>query len=156
MPAAVFNALAAAVIHTQLADFQEAAYGIPGTDAVGLLVNSITPKPTRTKLSKTSTLGHEGVIDIFKNPQYMLEVDAEDYMKTGKFNGRHPGEAISRADVVFYVADVRHKFPDSGYFVFDSVDPSISPADLHKNKFSLNLKWTPQAAVQVLTEATAV
>ncbi len=155
MPAVAFNALAAVVIHTQLADFDTAAFGIPN-DMVGLLVSSITPKPTRTKVAKTNHLGFEGIIDIFKNPQIMLEVDAEDYMTTGKFNGRHPGEAISRADVGNYVAAVRHQFPDSGYFVFDSVDPSLPAADLHKNKFTLNLKWTPEASVQVLTPATAV
>jgi hypothetical protein len=155
MPAVAFNALAAVVIHTQLADFQPAAFGIPN-DMQGLLINSITPKPTRTKLSKTDHLGFEGIIDIYKNPQYMLEVDAEDYMTTGKFNGRHPGEAISRADVGNYVAATRHQFPDSGYFVFDSVEPGLPAADLHKNKFSLLLKWTPEASVQVLTPVNAV
>src|SRR6188472_2627723 len=98
MPAAAYNALAAVIIHTQLADFQANAFGIPN-DMVGLLVSTITPKPTRTKLQKTNHLGFEGIIDIFKNPQYALEVDAEDYMTDGKFNGRQPGEAISRADV---------------------------------------------------------
>jgi hypothetical protein len=155
MPAAAFNALAAIVIHTQLADFQPEAFGIPN-DMVGLLVNTITPKPTRTKVQKSNHLGFEGIIDIFKNPQFMLEVDAEDYMANGKFNGRHPGEAISRADVGNYVSQVRHKFPDSGYFVFDSIDPGLPAADLHKNKFSLALKWTPEASVQVLTPANAV
>lgn len=155
MPAAAFNALAAVIIHTQLADFQTGAFGIPN-DMVGLLVNSITPKPTRAKTAKANHLGFEGIIDIYKNPQYALEVDAEDYMTDGKFNGRHPGEAISRADVANYVTALRHKFPDTGYFAFDSVDPSAPAADLHKNKFTLGLKWTPEAAVQVLTPATAV
>jgi hypothetical protein len=155
MPAAAFQALAAVVIHTQLPDFDAAAFGIP-EDMVGLLVSNITPKPTRAKVSKANHLGFEGIIDIFKNPQFALEVDAEDYMTTGKFNGRHPGEAISRADVANYVAQVRHKFPDAGYFVFDSVDPGLPAADLHKNKFSLSLKWTPEATVQVLTPANAV
>lgn len=155
MPAAAFNALASVVIHTQLADFEAAAFGIPN-EMVGLLVNSITPKPSRTLVKKTNHLGFEGIIDIFKNPQYMLEVDAEDYMKTGDFNNRQPGEAISRADVGNYVADVRYGFPDSGYFVFESVDSSLPAADLHKNKFSLTLKWTPESTVQVLTPATAV
>lgn len=155
MPAAAFNALAAIVIHTQLADFQPAAFGIPN-DMVGLLVSNITPKPTRTKVLKANHLGFEGVIDIRKNPQFMLEVDAEDYMTDGKFNGRHPGEAISRADVGNYVAAARHKFPDSGYFVFDTVDPAMPAADLHKNKFSLELKWTPEASIQVLGPANAV
>jgi hypothetical protein len=155
MPAAAFNALAAVVIHTQIADFQPAAFGIPN-DMVGLLINTITPKPTRTKVAKANHLGFEGIIDIFKNPQYALEVDAEDYMTNGKFNNRQPGEAISRADVANYVPDVRYGFPDSGYFVFESVDPSLPAADLHKNKFTLMLKWTPEASVQVLTPATAV
>lgn len=155
MPAAAFNALAAVVIHTQLADFDAAAFGIPN-DMVGLLVSNITPKPTRTKTLKANHLGFEGIIDIRKNPQFMLDVDAEDYMTTGKFNGRHPGEAISRADVGNYVTQVRHKFPDSGYFVFDTIDPALPAADLHKNKFTLELKWTPEATVQVLTPATAV
>lgn len=155
MPAIAFNALAAVVIHTQLADFQPDAFGIPA-EMVGLLISSITPKPTRTKVPKSNHLGFEGIIDIFKNPQYQLEVDAEDYMTTGKFNGRHPGEAIARADVGNYVTALRYQFPDSGYFVFDTIDPSAPAADLHKNKFTLTLKWTPEASVQVLTPATAV
>lgn len=155
MPAAAYNALAAIVIHTQLANFDPAAFGVP-EDMVGILINTITPKPTRTKVSKTERMGFEGILDIYKNPQFMLDVDAEDYMTTGKFNGRHPGEAISRADVANYVPVVRHKFPDSGYFVFDSIDPSMPAADLHKNKFTLHLKWTPEATVQVLTPSTAV
>jgi hypothetical protein len=85
----------------QLADFQPAAFGIPN-DMVGLLINTITPKPTRTKVAKANHLGFEGIIDIFKNPQYALEVDAEDYMTNGKLNNRQPGEAISRADVANY------------------------------------------------------
>jgi hypothetical protein len=121
MPAVAFNALAAVVIHTQLADFQPAAFGIPN-DMTGLLINTITPKPTRTKVAKANHLSFEGIIDIYKNPQYMLDVDAEDYMATGKFNGRHPGEPISRADVANYVEATRHQFPDSGHFVFDSVN----------------------------------
>jgi hypothetical protein len=78
-------------------------------------------KPTRTKVAKANHLGFEGIIDIFKIPQYALDVDAEDYMTNGKFNNRQPGETISRADVANYIPDVRCGFPDSGYFVFESV-----------------------------------
>ena len=155
MPATAFNALAAVVIHTQLADFSTDAFGIPN-DMVGLLVSNITPKPTRTTVQKANHLGFEGIIEINKNPQYALEVDAEDYLKTGKFNNKHPGEAISRSDVGNYVTAIRHQFPNSGYFTFGSIDPSAPAADLHKNKFTLMLKWTPEASVQVLTPATAV
>jgi hypothetical protein len=155
MPAVAFNALAAVVIHTQLADFQSAAFGIP-SEMVGLLINTITPKPTRTRLMKSNHYGFEGIIDIFKNPQFELEVDAEDYMINGDFNNKQPGEAISRSDVGNYVVQVRHQFPDSGYFVFATVDPSIPAADLHKNKFTLALKWTPEASVQVFTPSNAV
>jgi hypothetical protein len=155
MPAVAFNALAAVVIHTQLANFEAAAFGIPA-DMTGLLINSITPKPTRTKMDKSNHLGFEGIISIYKNPQYALDVDAEDYMKTGDFNGRHPGEAISRADVGNYISATRYQFPDSGYFVFDTIEPNIPAADLHTNKFTLVLKWTPSSTVQVLTSSTAV
>ena len=55
----------------------------------------------------------------------MLDVGAEDYMTTGKFNGRHPGEAISLADVANYAPVVRHKFPDSGYFVFHIISSAF-------------------------------
>lgn len=155
MPATAFNALAAVVIHTQLADFEAAAFGIPA-EMTGLLVNSIKPKPTRELVRKSNHMGFAGVIDIYKNPQYALDVDAEDYMKSGAFNNRQPGEAISRSTVAVYVADLRHQFPDTGYFVFDTVDSSAPAAELHKNSFSLSLKWTPDSTVQVLTPATAV
>lgn len=155
MPAVAFNALAAVVVHTQLASFSTEAFGIPN-DMVGMLLSSISPKPTRAKVSKTDRLGFEGIIDIYKNPHFQLEVDGEDYLKSGLYAGRHPGEAIARADVANYVPALRHKFPDSGYFAFDSIDVSAPAADLHKNKFTLDLKWTPEATVQVITPATAV
>jgi len=61
MPAAAYNFLAAVIIHTQLANFQPAAFGIRN-DMVGLLINTITPKPTRTKVAKANHLGFEGII----------------------------------------------------------------------------------------------
>jgi len=67
MPAAAYNALAV-IIHTQLANFQPAAFGVPN-DMVGQLISNIMPKPSRTKAAKSNHLGFEGIIDIYKNPQ---------------------------------------------------------------------------------------
>jgi hypothetical protein len=155
MPA-TFNALAAVIAHTQLAGFSTDSFGIPN-DMVGMLLNSVTPKPGRTKKSKADRFGFEGVLEWHINPVYTLEVDGSDYFKTGnKFANKHPGEAISRADVANYVPGLRHGFPDSGYFVFEEVTQAAAAAELHTNKFTLALKWMHDGSVQVLTPSNAV
>lgn len=156
MPTVAYNALAAVTGHTQLADFSPDSFGIPA-EPTGLLLNSITPKPTRSRKTHADRFGFEGVFKYYVNPNFQLEVDGRDYFKTGnKFANQHPGTPISRADVENYVPGIRHGFPDSGYFNFESIDPGVTAAELHTCKFTLELCWMHDGSVQIFTPATAV
>jgi len=150
MPASTFSALSDLLIHSQVAVDSDVGVRF-GMEAQGLLVKSISYKPTRDTTSKKNHRGME-VIHIKTNPKLVLTVDADITLLAGALAGKHPGAPIHKNYILDFYPDIAHGFSAAlGYFIYDDVDTSAPSADLNTGKFSLTWFAPPSGTVQLVS-----
>lgn len=150
MPATPFSALSDYLIHAQVPVDSDVGVRF-GMEAQGLLVKSISYKPSR---DSTSHKNHRGVdvIHLKSNPKLVLTVDADITLLAGALAAKHPGAPIHKNYVLDFYGDIAHAFSSTvGYFIYDDVDTSSPAADLNTGKFSLTWFAPPTGTVQLVS-----
>lgn len=128
---------------------------IHGMENEGLLVKSISYKPTRDKKSKMSHRG-QNVVHIFSNPQLTLSVDADITLLGGALAAKHPGTPIHKDYVRDFYPAVAHGFTDdAGYFIMDGIETSSPQGDLNTGKFDLIWLQPANDTAQLVAAPTA-
>jgi len=153
MPATTFSALSDMLIHSQSSVDSDVGLRY-GMEAQGLLVKSISYKPSRDSTSHKNHRGYE-VIHVKTNPKLVLTVDADITLLAGALAAKHPGAPIHKNYVLDFYPDIAHAFSAAlGYFIYDDVDTSAPAGDLNTGKFSLTWFAPPSNTVQLVSAPT--
>ena len=154
MPATTFSALNALLILAQVPCDSDVGVRF-GMENQGLLVKSISYKPTRDKKTKKNHRDYE-VIHVMTNPKLVLTVDADISLMAGALAAKHPGEPIHKNYVLDFYTEIAHRFPTApGYFIYDDVDTGSPAGDLNTGKFSLTWFAPPTNTSQLVAAPVA-
>lgn len=154
MPATPFSAAHALQIHSQVPIDSDVGIRF-GMENEGLLVKSISYKPTREKKTHKNHRNFD-VAHVMSNPMIVLTVDADVTLLAGALAAKHPGTPIHKNYILDFYPDVAHGFTtNNAYFIYDEVETASPQGDLNTGKFSLTLFSPPVNTSQLISAPSA-
>lgn len=146
---AAFTATAAVVVHTLGSIDSDVGLRYAET---GQLIQSADYKPERNEIRHT---GHrnQAAVMIFNDPRLMVDVTAKvTQLASGMNANAHPGKGFALASFANWYDGVTCGFPDDeGYFILKAPTLNAPKGDLYEIKYSLELFWEPDDAVNLVT-----
>ena len=148
----VLAAAGALVIHSQVS--VDATPGIQ-VGETGLIIESLTINPTRTKLAYDDHMGRR-VMSIYKTPMWAFTLNGKTTLNAEVLPGAHPGTALTLAEFASLNAATAHRFPTAeGFISINENTRTGAQGDLWGCAIQGELCWLPTTLVTVFRVATA-
>ena len=149
----VLAAAGALVIHSQVS--VDAAPGIQAGET-GLIIESLTINPTRTKLAYDDHMGRR-VMSIYKTPMWAFTLNGKTTLNGEVLPSAHPGTALTLAEFASLNAATANGFPrvhPDGFISINENTRTGAQGDLWGCAIQGELCWLPTTVVTVFRVAT--